>query len=88
MNCKNMVKNIIAKTFDRGSTMNESFIIDDNGIFVVGEVQITTENESIGILNSINDALDQWNTALNTSGQSREALKYSRTAILINYLKF
>ena len=82
-----MSKNIIAMAFDTGGTMSDSFIIDDNGIFVVGKAQTTPENESIGILNSISDALDQWNTALDISGQSVEALVYSGTAMLNRLLE-
>ena len=82
-----MSKNIIAMAFDTGGTMSDSFIIDENGVFVVGKAQTTPENESIGILNSVSDALDQWNTALDISGQSVEALVYSGTAMLNRLLE-
>lgn len=80
-------KNIIAMAFDTGGTMSDSFIIDDKGIFVVGKAQTTPKNESEGILNSIHDALDQWNTTIEESGHSVEALVYSGTAMLNRLLE-
>ncbi|MFX1322723.1 MAG: hydantoinase/oxoprolinase family protein [Promethearchaeota archaeon] len=80
-------KNLIAMAFDTGGTMSDSFIIDDKGIFVVGKAQTTPENESEGILNSIRDALDQWNTRIEESGHSVEALVYSGTAMLNRLLE-
>ncbi|MFX0140863.1 MAG: hydantoinase/oxoprolinase family protein, partial [Candidatus Hodarchaeota archaeon] len=80
-------KNIIAMAFDTGGTMSDSFIIDDKGIFIVGKAQTTPENESEGILNSIHDALDQWNTTIEESGHSVEALVYSGTAMLNRLLE-
>ncbi|MFX1492671.1 MAG: hydantoinase/oxoprolinase family protein [Promethearchaeota archaeon] len=80
-------KNLIAMAFDTGGTMSDSFIIDDKGIFVVGKAQTTPENESEGILKSIRDALDQWNTRIEESGHSVEALVYSGTAMLNRLLE-
>ncbi|MFX0026379.1 MAG: hydantoinase/oxoprolinase family protein [Candidatus Hermodarchaeota archaeon] len=80
-------KNLIAMAFDTGGTMSDSLIIDDKGVFVVGKAQTTPENESEGILNSIHDALDQWNTTIEESGHSVEALVYSGTAMLNRLLE-
>jgi N-methylhydantoinase A/acetone carboxylase beta subunit len=73
--------------FDTGGTMSDTFIIDENGVFIVGKAQTTPENESNGILNSINDALEQWDTSLGVSGHSIEALVYSGTAMVNRLLE-
>ncbi|MFX0155351.1 MAG: hydantoinase/oxoprolinase family protein, partial [Candidatus Hodarchaeota archaeon] len=80
-------KNLVAMAFDTGGTMSDTFIIDENGVFVVGKAQTTPENESIGILNSIKDALEQWETKIEESGQSIEALVYSGTAMVNRLLE-
>ncbi len=73
--------------FDTGGTMSDTFIIDEKGVFVVGKAQTTPNNESKGILNSIEDALEQWNTSIETSGHSIEALVYSGTAMVNRLLE-
>ena len=80
-------RNLIAMAFDTGGTMSDAFIIDEQGIFVVGKAQTTPENESDGILNSIRDALEQWNTKIEESGHSIEALVYSGTAMVNRLLE-
>ncbi|MHA2394087.1 MAG: hydantoinase/oxoprolinase family protein [Promethearchaeota archaeon] len=81
------IKNLKAIALDTGGTMSDSFIIDEDGMFIVGKAQTTPENESEGILNSIQDALDQWDTTLDNSGQFVEALVYSGTAMLNRLLE-
>jgi N-methylhydantoinase A/acetone carboxylase beta subunit len=73
--------------FDTGGTMSDTFIIDEEGIFVVGKAQTTPDNESDGILNSIRDALEQWDTEIEKSGHSIEALVYSGTAMVNRLLE-
>ncbi len=80
-------KNLIAMAFDTGGTMSDTFTIDEEGIFIVGKAQTTPENESEGILNSISDALEQWNTTLDISGHSIKALVYSGTAMVNRLLE-
>ncbi|TFG27031.1 MAG: hydantoinase/oxoprolinase family protein [Promethearchaeota archaeon] len=76
-----------AIALDTGGTMTDSFIIDESGIFSVGKAQTTPENESEGILNSIEDSLKYRNTNLDESGKSVEALVYSGTAMLNRLLE-
>ncbi|MBI5920109.1 MAG: hydantoinase/oxoprolinase family protein, partial [Betaproteobacteria bacterium] len=45
---------------DAGGTMTDTFLIDDNGEFVVGKAQTTPQDESIGFLNSAHDAMKYW----------------------------
>jgi acetone carboxylase beta subunit len=80
-------KNLAAMAFDTGGTMSDTFIIDEEGTFVVGKAQTTPEKESIGILNSIEDALNQWNIKIEDSGHSIEALVYSGTAMVNRLLE-
>ena len=81
------MRNLKAMAFDTGGTMSDTFTIDEEGIFVVGKAQTTPENESEGILNSISDALEQWDTKIEESGQSIEALVYSGTAMVNRLLE-
>ena len=80
-------KNLVAMAFDTGGTMSDTFIIDEEGIFIVGKAQTTPEKESEGILDSISDALEQWDTKLEESGHSIEALVYSGTAMVNRLLE-
>lgn len=80
-------KKIKAIALDTGGTMTDSFIIDEKGAFSVGKAMTTPEEESEGILNSIADSLGQWNTILEDSGKSVEALVYSGTAMLNKLLE-
>ncbi|MFX1296953.1 MAG: hydantoinase/oxoprolinase family protein [Promethearchaeota archaeon] len=80
-------KNLVAMAFDTGGTMSDTFIIDERGVFVVGKAQTTPDNESEGIINSIGDALEQWDTSIEASGNSIEALVYSGTAMVNRLLE-
>ena len=42
---------------DAGGTMTDTFIVDDQGSFVVGEAQTTPDDESVGLMHSAEDAL-------------------------------
>ncbi len=46
---------------DAGGTMTDTFIVDADGQFVVGKAQSTPGDESIGLLESAEDAFRQWN---------------------------
>jgi N-methylhydantoinase A/oxoprolinase/acetone carboxylase beta subunit len=74
-------------SLDTGGTMSDSFIINESGKFSVGKALTTPENESKGIMNSIADALGRWNTTLEGSGSSVDALVYSGTAMLNRLLE-
>lgn len=67
---------------DAGGTMTDTFIIDENGDFVVGKAQSTPEDESIGLLNSARDALTYWNTTVEAAFPKLLAGVYSGTAML------
>jgi len=67
---------------DAGGTMTDTFIIDGKGEFVVGKAQSTPEDESIGLINSARDALQYWNTTVETELPNLLAGVYSGTAML------
>jgi len=72
---------------DTGGTMSDSFIIDEDGSFIIGKAITTPDDESEGILNSIKDALNYWDTTLENSGGSIEALVYSGTTMINRLLE-
>lgn len=76
-----------AIALDTGGTMSDSFIIDDRGEFSVGKAVTTPEDESRGIINSINDCLAPWNISLSAVGGGVGALVYSGTAMLNRLLE-
>lgn len=45
---------------DAGGTMTDTFIVDENGRFTVGKAGTTPRNESIGFIESTEDALKYW----------------------------
>ncbi len=81
------IKNLKAIALDTGGTMTDSFIIDERGRFKVGKAQTTPQNESEGILESLTDSLSQWNSTLESSGGTVDALVYSGTAMLNRLLE-
>jgi acetone carboxylase, beta subunit len=75
-------KNAQILAIDAGGTMTDTFIIDENGDFVVGKAQSTPEDESVGLLNSAKDALTYWNTTVEEEFPKLLAGVYSGTAML------
>lgn len=67
---------------DAGGTMTDTFIIDDQGEFVVGKAQSTPHDESIGLINSAIDALTYWDTTVQAEFPKLLAGVYSGTAML------
>jgi N-methylhydantoinase A/acetone carboxylase beta subunit len=45
---------------DAGGTMTDAFIVDEAGRFIVGKAQTTPDDESAGLMHSVDDALRQW----------------------------
>jgi acetone carboxylase, beta subunit len=78
------VANINAQilAIDAGGTMTDTFIINDKGEFVVGKAQSTPQDESVGLLQSAEDALSYWNTTVEDSFPNLLAGVYSGTAML------
>lgn len=67
---------------DAGGTLTDTFIVNDQGAFVVGKAQTTPEDESIGFMHSSIDALNQWSTSPEQAFPGIVSGIYSGTAIL------
>jgi acetone carboxylase beta subunit len=67
---------------DAGGTMTDTFIIDDQGEFVVGKAQTTPEDESVGLLQSAADALGYWDMKVEDAFPQLLTGVYSGTAML------
>ena len=53
-------RKIILLGSDAGGTMTDMILVDSTGDFVVGKASTTHQDESIGFINSIKDALERW----------------------------
>jgi len=62
--------------------MTDTILIDKKGEMVIGKAATTPHDESIGFMNSFNDALAYWNLDIDTSVEGLDAVIYSGTAML------
>ncbi|HEX4759155.1 MAG TPA: hydantoinase/oxoprolinase family protein [Thermoleophilaceae bacterium] len=67
---------------DAGGTMTDTFVVDDEGAFVVGKAQTTPDDESAGFMESAEDALSQWDSSPQESFPKIVSGIYSGTAML------
>jgi N-methylhydantoinase A/acetone carboxylase beta subunit len=67
---------------DAGGTMTDTFIVDEEGSFVVGKAQTTPEDESIGFMRSSADALGQWDMTTQQGFPEIRSGVFSGTAML------
>src|SRR5271165_2536095 len=67
---------------DAGGTMTDTFIVDEQGSFVVGKAQTTPEDESVGFMASARDALGQWDSTPEAGFPAVVSGIYSGTAML------
>jgi acetone carboxylase, beta subunit len=67
---------------DAGGTMTDTFIVDEEGSFVVGKAQTTPDDESIGFMASARDALEQWQSTPEEAFARLASGIYSGTAML------
>ncbi|MEX2253537.1 MAG: hydantoinase/oxoprolinase family protein [Thermoleophilaceae bacterium] len=72
---------------DAGGTMTDTFIVDDQGSFVVGKAQTTPEDESVGFMESSVDALEQWGSDPGETFPKVVSGIYSGTAMLNRLLQ-
>jgi len=72
---------------DAGGTMTDTFIVDDQGSFVVGKAQTTPEDESAGFMESAVDALEQWGSDPGETFPRIVSGIYSGTAMLNRLLQ-
>jgi acetone carboxylase, beta subunit len=67
---------------DAGGTMTDTFIVDESGSFVVGKAQTTPDDESVGFMESAQDALKQWGSSPGDAFGAIASGIYSGTAML------
>src|SRR5918994_1845170 len=67
---------------DAGGTMTDTFIVDEQGAFVVGKAQTTPDDESAGVMDSARDALEQWGASPDRAFPRIASGIYSGTAML------
>jgi acetone carboxylase beta subunit len=67
---------------DAGGTMTDTFIVDQEGSFVVGKAQTTPDDESVGFMESSRDALEQWGSTPEEAFPAIASGIYSGTAML------
>src|SRR5207244_6439383 len=72
---------------DAGGTMTDTFIVDEEGSFVVGKAQTTPEDESVGFMASSQDALGQWDSRPEEAFPKIVSGIYSGTAMLNRLLQ-
>lgn len=72
---------------DTGGTMTDTFIVDDNGEYVVGKAQTTPENEGIGFTNSSRDALKYWGMKVEDAFPQIISAVYSGTSMINRLLE-
>jgi N-methylhydantoinase A/acetone carboxylase beta subunit len=67
---------------DAGGTMTDTFIVDESGRFVVGKAQTTPQDESDGLMRSVDDALRQWDLKPEDAFPGIRSGVFSGTAML------
>ena len=72
---------------DAGGTMTDTIIIDGEGHFTIGKARSTPHDESIGFLNSVENALGYWDMKTKDAVPSLETGIYSGTTMLNRVLE-
>ncbi len=71
---------------DAGGTMTDVIVVDQDGRFVIGKAPTTRHDESIGYIESLDDALHYWGLDLEKNGRevlgNTETVIYAGTAML------
>ncbi len=67
---------------DAGGTMTDTFIVDETGQFVVGKAQSTPDDESVGLMESADDAMRQWDMETADAFPGIRSGVFSGTAML------
>ncbi len=67
---------------DAGGTMTDTFIVDDEGNFIVGKAQTTPQDESVGLMMSAEDAMRQWDSTPEEAFPRIQSAVFSGTAML------
>ena len=74
-------------SIDAGGTMTDTFLVDRNGEFVVGKAQTTPEDEAVGFMASVSDAVGYWRLPMEQALSGVVSGIYSGTAMLNRLLE-
>jgi acetone carboxylase, beta subunit len=72
---------------DAGGTMTDTFLIDEDGHFVVGKAQTTPQDESAGFMASARDAMNYWGLTCEAGFPTLRTGIFSGTAMLNRLLE-
>jgi acetone carboxylase beta subunit len=67
---------------DAGGTMTDTFVVDENGDFTVGKAATTPHDESLGFLESAQDAMSYWELDQKALYPELEVALYSGTTMV------
>jgi len=67
---------------DAGGTMTDTILVDENGSFSVGKAATTPQNESLGFIESADDAAGHWNLTNREVFPQLAVILYSGTGML------
>ena len=66
---------------DAGGTMTDVIIVDEAGQFVIGKAPTTPHDESIGYIESLDEAVTYWSDRLASNGGAASVVENAETAI-------
>lgn len=82
-----MSRNVLALAIDAGGTMTDTFVVDAQGNFVIGKARTTPWDESVGFMESSQDALHAWDLRDEEAFRQFEVTIYSGTTMLNTLLQ-
>lgn len=77
-----MARKPLVLGIDAGGTMTDTFIVDESGGFTVGKAATTPHDESVGFLESADDAMSYWKVDGDRLYPTLEVSLYSGTTML------
>ena len=77
-----MTRKPLVLGIDAGGTMTDTFVVDENGDFTVGKAATTPHDESVGFLESAEDALSYWGIDHGSLYPELEVALYSGTTMV------
>ena len=77
-----MARKPLVLGIDAGGTMTDTFVVDENGDFTVGKAATTPHDESLGFLESAEDAMSYWELDQKALYPELEVALYSGTTMV------
>jgi acetone carboxylase beta subunit len=82
-----MAGKALVRGIDAGGTMTDTFIVDEAGGFTVGKAATTPHDESLGFLESAQDAMSYWKVDGDQLYPTLDVALYSGTTMLNTLLR-